>query len=86
MALSFPHLQWKDNMQLTQALKHHTKTNLFQGKYLTQIISVWFNNRKNKKSQSLKMFFSHIHKDTNKTTMSSDRHGGKIKDEEGRKR
>lgn len=32
------------------------------------------------------MFFSHIHKDTNKTTMSSDRHRGKIKDEEGRKR
>lgn len=52
------------------------------------MISVWFNDRKTKKSQSLKIFFSHTHthKDTNKTTMSSDRHWGKIKDKEGRKR
>ena len=90
MALSSSHLPWKDNMQLTSALKHHTETNLFQGKHLIQMISVWFK----EKARSLKIFFSHTHththththKDTNQTAMNSDRHRGKIKDEEGRKR
>ena len=64
MALSSSHLPWKDNMQLTSALKHHTETNLFQGKHLIQMISVWFK----EKARSLKIFFSHTHTHTHTHT------------------
>lgn len=75
-------------MLLTLRIKHNTKTNLSGGQIpVTGRFSAWFNDDKKKKKghhESYRIFPQK--KDTNKTIMSPDRHGGKTKYKGDRKR